>query len=57
MRDRRAYAIVDATGPVVLPARADAFELQPGQRADGGIAADVPAGPGPAVLTFELKAP
>jgi alpha-L-fucosidase len=56
-RDGRAFAIVDATGPVVLPASADAFELRDGQRADGGIAVELPAGPGPAVVSFELRRP
>jgi alpha-L-fucosidase len=56
-RDGRAFAIVDATGPVVLPAMTDAFELEDGQRADGGIGVELPAGPGPAVVSFDLRRP
>ena len=53
----RAWAIVDATGPVVLPARVEAFELAPAQRTDGGIRVDLPAGSGPAHVSFALRRP
>jgi alpha-L-fucosidase len=66
--DGRAWAIVDAAGPLVLPARADAFELEsaaladgtsvPAHAGDGGIGVDIPAGPeGANVVSCKLREP